>query len=95
MTTQHLPKQAQPGITARPPERLVLAAFELRGGDPVSYHTAMQRLRAVVSAELKGEPADALVETGELGFAGPPDLRPDGHTLPVGVRVPEAWRLRR
>ncbi len=68
MTTQHLPRSAQAGISERPPEHLILAAINLTAADPAACHAAMERLRALVRAELHGEIADAATETGELGY---------------------------
>jgi Dyp-type peroxidase family len=69
MTTEHLPKNAQAGITERPPEHLIVTALTFNAANPVDCHTAAESLRGVVSAELHGTPADPSIETGELGYA--------------------------
>src|SRR4051812_15486485 len=69
MTTEHLPRHAQHGVTDPPPEHLVLAALTFQGADPAACQAAIERLRAVVRHELHGELAEVETETGELGFA--------------------------
>jgi deferrochelatase/peroxidase EfeB len=69
--------QPQAGILNRPPDHLILAAFEFLTADPNSTRTALEGLRALVSAELRSDLADTTpssdktqpsAETGELGF---------------------------
>ncbi len=71
MSTEHLPKLAQAGITDRPAEHLVLVALDLTATDPAGCHAAMERLRTLASAELHGHPAAQGTETGELGYDDP------------------------
>lgn len=67
-SSEHLPKNAQPGITEHPREHLVLAALNFQGSDSVGCHAAMEALRSVIREELAGHPSDQSVETGELGY---------------------------
>lgn len=71
MATEHLPKQAQSGITDQPREHLTLAALTFSAAcvDPTSCHAAAEQLRALVRAELAGELAEQSTETGELGYS--------------------------
>lgn len=75
----HLPDPAahQSGITNRPPEHCVVAAFRVNTTEPLPTRNALEELRRVVSAELRsdldsqGPDADKEApspETGELGF---------------------------
>jgi deferrochelatase/peroxidase EfeB len=74
MTVHHHP---QAGILNRPPDNALVAALELTATDPTAAAAAIDRLRAVVHAELRSDLAeeDPLTsktepppETGELGF---------------------------
>jgi deferrochelatase/peroxidase EfeB len=74
----------QSGITNRPPEHLVLAAFTLDATDPAQARDTVEQLRAVEQRELRSDldaenettPKDVPPpETGELGFADNYDRR--------------------
>jgi deferrochelatase/peroxidase EfeB len=67
----------QPGITNRPPDHVIVAAYTLTTTDPPTTHAAVERLREVVHRELKSDLDDTTpaspkdqpsAETGELGF---------------------------
>jgi deferrochelatase/peroxidase EfeB len=67
----------QAGITNRPPDHAILAAYSLATGDPVSTRGAFERLREVLHRELRSDLDDTApsspkdqpsAETGELGF---------------------------
>jgi deferrochelatase/peroxidase EfeB len=67
----------QSGILNRPPENAIVASFELSTQDPDSTRLAIERLRGVVTSELRSDLADTSptsdktqpsAETGELGF---------------------------
>jgi deferrochelatase/peroxidase EfeB len=67
----------QAGITNRPPDHAILAAYSLPTGDPTSTRSAFERLREVLHRELRSDLDDTTpssakdqpsAETGELGF---------------------------
>lgn len=68
MPSDFEPKNAQPGISVRPRQHLILAALDFNGASPSDCHAAMEALRGVVRNELADELADPNTETGELGF---------------------------
>jgi deferrochelatase/peroxidase EfeB len=77
MTTVHSPAPQQ-GILNRPPDHMLAASFIMTATDATSAGAAIEKLRALVHAELRSELADespstpkdaAPPETGELGFS--------------------------
>lgn len=66
--TKHLPVNAQPGVSEKPREHLLLAALAFSPGDPAACRAALESLRRLVAEELHGRPAAPDTETGELGY---------------------------
>jgi deferrochelatase/peroxidase EfeB len=70
-------RRIQSGITNRPPEHALVAAFDFTGADPAANQAAVGRLRTLVEAESRSDlddqspttdKAQPSPETGELGF---------------------------
>ena len=81
MSRPPIPSAPQAGITNRPPEHVIVAAFRLEQTDPAQVRATVEELRRIEKAELRsdldeqGPQADRSApsaETGELGFS-------DGH----------------
>jgi deferrochelatase/peroxidase EfeB len=67
-SSEHQPKLRQLGITERPPEHLIVAAYSFVGTDPQTCRTDVEALRSLLQAELRDQLASPDTETGELGF---------------------------